>query len=579
VPWLGSESSDVEFSDAVKSLRLHWRLSLAIMLAAVVALGAFLLTRNTVRAPNRYKVSEDLLIPAIDSKGVRPQGVPPSLLQGQQQMALSSTTEKAALADAHLSAKNGVKFDFGINNSHDIATLSATAHDKKTAQKAVSGYLTAFGQARQRLVANAATGAQQQAAFAIVALENSLSKTQAAITRADPALLATLPRQPVAKGKDPTADLPPTTPSNVQTLVVQRNELLSQIQKQRETSATNNISSVIPSGYTTPLQTYAPVQVTPPPPPPYVPIAAFLGVGLLLAIAVPILRDRLDRSIRTPKAAAAALGATVLTSVPPVPRRYQHVLAPPGSAPELAYRALAATSIATDRLPEAIVVTSPTGKTQDVVAANFAAALAGLGMRVALVATEPRQSWFVNGQAVDDSPPDSENSVPEAHDGAASEDTLPASDLNVHALEDHEPTVVMDRPSANVPQAPSFGELLELAHEGRLNGSLSRGLVESHVQNLFVVGPGQPNGKAELDGLRPLLEALSSDVHVTVIAGPALLEDPDATIFAWTTRSVLWAIETGEVTEVEAKEAASRLSLAGVEAFGIAMVNVKSKGA
>ena len=49
-----------------------------------------------------------------------------------------------------------------------------------------------------------------------------------------------------------------------------------------------------------------------------------------------------------------------------------------------------------------IVVTSPTGKTQDVVAANFAAALAGLGMRVALVATDPRQSWFLNGQAAAD---------------------------------------------------------------------------------------------------------------------------------------------------------------------------------
>jgi Mrp family chromosome partitioning ATPase len=136
---------------------------------------------------------------------------------------------------------------------------------------------------------------------------------------------------------------------------------------------------------------------------------------------------------------------------------------------------------------------------------------------------------------------------------------------------------LVDRPRPSTDAPPSFSELLELAHQGRLNGSLTRGLVESHVQNLFVVGPGQTNGKAELDGLRPLLEALSSDVHVTVIAGPALLEDPDATIFAWTTRSVLWAIETGEVTEVEAKEAASRLTLAGVEAFGIAMVNVKSK--
>ena len=518
----------MEFSDAVRSLRLHWRLSVAIMLAAVVALAAFLLTRNTVRAPNRYRVSVDVLIPAIDSKGVRPAGVPPSLLQGQSAMALNPTTEGRALVDARIPAdrRGDVKFAFRINSGNDIVTLSATAPDSKTAAAAALGYVTAFTGARQHAVGNGASTAKQQALVAIVVLERALTRTEGQIRTADPALARTLPPTPVPAGTDPTATLPPNTPSNVQTLVVERNALLQQIQSQRESSATNAVGTLIPAGFTTTLEVYSPAQVTPPPPPPYIPIAAFLGVGLLLAIAVPILRDRLDRSIRTPKEAALALDATVLTSIPPVSRRLQHVLAPPGSAPEVAYRALAATSVATDRLPEAIVVTSPTGTTQDSVAANFAAALAGLGLRVALVATDPRQHWFLDGQANE--------------------------------------------------EQPSFGELLQLAHQGRLNGSLARGLVESRVQNLFVVGPGRPNGKAELDGLRPLLDALSTDVHVTVIAGPAFLEDPDATIFAWTTRSVLWAIETGEVTEAEAKEAASRLALAGVTTFGIAMVNVKS---
>ena len=78
------------------------------------------------------------------------------------------------------------------------------------------------------------------------------------------------------------------------------------------------------------------------------------------------------------------------------------------------------------------------------------------------------------------------------------------------------------------------------------------------------MAPGAQGQDVSLDGLGPLLEALSSSgVDVTVIAGPALLEDPNATILAWITRSVLWAFETGEVTEGEAKEAASRLALAG----------------
>jgi Mrp family chromosome partitioning ATPase len=165
---------------------------------------------------------------------------------------------------------------------------------------------------------------------------------------------------------------------------------------------------------------------------------------------------------------------------------------------------------------------------QDTVAANFAAALAGLGLRVALVATDARQAWF-----------------------------LEASDAAESGL--------------------SFPELLELADQGRLDGALPRGLVETRLDNLLVMPPGAEDREVSLDGLGPLLEALAtSGVDVTVIAGPALLLDPNATILAWITRSVLWTFETGEVTEAEAKEAASRLALAGAAPFGIAMVSGKT---
>jgi Mrp family chromosome partitioning ATPase len=218
----------------------------------------------------------------------------------------------------------------------------------------------------------------------------------------------------------------------------------------------------------------------------------------------------------------------VLTSIPAASRKAQRALVAPGTPWDGAYRALAATSIATDRLPRAIVVTSPTGNVQDTVAANFAAALAGLGLRVALIGTDPRQGWFLDT---------SEGSEP----GLA------------------------------------FPDLLEMAHQGRLDGSLPRGLVSTRLDNLLVMAPGAAGQDFSLDGLGPLLEALSSSgVDVTVIAGPALLEDPNATILAWITRSVLWAFETGEVTEGEAKEAASRLALAGAASFGVAMVNGKT---
>jgi Mrp family chromosome partitioning ATPase len=239
-----------------------------------------------------------------------------------------------------------------------------------------------------------------------------------------------------------------------------------------------------------------------------------------------VLLDRLDRSIRDERSASSALGAPVISRIPAVGRRAQASIASPGSARDAAYQALAATSIATDQLPRAIVVTSPTGEVQDSVAANFAVALAGLGLQVALVGTDDRQSWFVE----------------------------------------------------DAPTAPSLTlpDLLTLAHGGRLNGPVRDSLVPTHLDNLRVVAPGDTSPDLLLDGLPALLQALADGgVDVTVLAGPAFLEDPSATILAWSTRSVLWSIETGTVTTDEAHDAASRLALAGGSPFGVALVDGK----
>jgi len=175
------------------------------------------------------------------------------------------------------------------------------------------------------------------------------------------------------------------------------------------------------------------------------------------------------------------------------------------------------------------MVTSPVGTAHDWVAANFASALAALGLRVALVATTPRQAWFTNSG--DDAPPESATRL-----------TLP--------------------------------DLLARAQRGSLNGELTHDLVATDMANLVVVPPGGPDAlDGTLDGLPPLLAAFSqAEFDVTVVAGPALLDDPAATIVAWSTRHVLWAVELGGVTEADAREAASRLQLAGVDAFGVALV-------
>jgi len=103
---------------------------------------------------------------------------------------------------------------------------------------------------------------------------------------------------------------------------------------------------------------------------------------------------------------------------------------------------------------------------------------------------------------------------------------------------------------------------------------------DDRAPNLVVVPPSS-DAPAHLpvDGLPPLLQALGdSGIDVVVVSGPALLEDADATIVAWATRCVLWAIVDGEITSTEARAAAARLELAGVVPFGVVMVGNRSNG-
>ena len=94
-----------------------------------------------------------------------------------------------------------------------------------------------------------------------------------------------------------------------------------------------------------------------------------------------------------------------------------------------------------------------------------------------------------------------------------------------------------------------------------------------HVPNLYVIPPG-PETDVPLDGLPPLLDAFSRDgIDTVIIGGPAYLEDPNATIIAWSTRNMLWAVEMGHVHSRDAQLAADRLDIAGVTPFGIAVVN------
>src|SRR4051794_8696259 len=88
----GTRGTSMELADIVGSIARHWKVSVCILAASATLLAIFLVTRNEVLPETRYQSSVLVLIPAPDSKGVRPANVPPVLLQGQQSLAgLQST--------------------------------------------------------------------------------------------------------------------------------------------------------------------------------------------------------------------------------------------------------------------------------------------------------------------------------------------------------------------------------------------------------------------------------------------------------------------------------------------------------
>jgi Mrp family chromosome partitioning ATPase len=525
----------VQLADVITSFRRHWRAALASVLLVAIGLGLFLFLRDQTQPPDRWKASVELLVPARSEEGEIPQGVPPMLLQGQSTVALSTGVTRAALARAEVE-EDDAEFDFAINDRGDTYTLTAIAPAEDPARDLADSYVLAYLVQRRQTVAGGSSGESQAAESSLTTLQNRFNEVEAELRTIDPELLASLPDTAAPTGDDaeadaategdtPSIDLPASTPISTQKLVFERQELLGRIEEARRTYARGVSNALVPRPFATIVERVPPENVTPAAPTPLIPVGVAVGVAALLALGVPVLLDRVDQSIRDSHTAATALAAPLLSTIPaPLPSHLE-TLARPGSPGGHAYRTLATASVATDQLPRAIVVTAPTGRMQDTVAANFAAALADLGLRIVLVPTDERQSWYAD--------------APEG--------------------------------------APTLPDFLALAYTGRLNGEVPHQLQPTPVENLRILPHGDTEADALIDGLPPLLRAFADNgVDVTVIAAPSILEDPAATILAWSTRSVLWVIETGEVTQQQANEAAAKLELAGASPFGVAVVDGKA---
>jgi hypothetical protein len=519
----------------------------AIGLLTCVAVGIFVFGRKHHTEPVRYRSTASIRIapqPAKDKSNnsnkksnTSTTQAPNIALSGPQKFALGKSVIAQTLTRSRLPKKSsGVAFSAKLNTTQDVLSLIVTAPSKFAAQTAAHNWGAVFGRARRVEAQKQIKLNKRRLTQRVSQLHNELLKVDAQLVKLMPIVYHGILRYNKPNGNQFTDGTtgPPPVPEQGSThalnLANERVQLLSTLADTGQKQAALQISHVTASTQAlvigqTPATRVSQTRAT------TLPALGGLFGGLLFALGAALLVDRADRTIRDPEEAALTFSAPVLSIIPADGEDFA-VIAEPNSLAAEAYRGLAAMSIATDRLPKAIMVSTPTGDAHAQVAANFAAALSRLGLKVALMATSTDQDWYLDSFS--------------------------------------SPSGMMRLP-----------ELLDRAQSGTLTPGLPQQLpMTDSAPNLVVVPPAEsPMLHLPIDGLPALLQALSDGgVDVTVISGPPLLEEADATIGAWATRNVLWAIIPGEVTRAEARAAAARMELAGVAPFGVVMVEPQTLG-
>ncbi|MDP9333568.1 MAG: hypothetical protein M3Q30_09705 [Actinomycetota bacterium] len=538
----------------------------------------FVFTRERDKPPVRYRAVVTVQIAASSStpkqgagKKVTTTAAPVITTSGVGRLATSAPVRASALRGAQVAPTIGtIGFRANVLSGDQYITLRVIAPTRVLASTVATSWGKAFAVARRQTAQNNILAQQRQLHKQAVLLHEELLAVDLKLAKLLPGIYGGVfridrgfgtsasnkPPSSSSSGASDVPKVPDGASTYVLNLALERPQLIQQITDVGTKTAELTLTNVTPDAFARVLS-QTPAQLAVKGRPIRVPAAAGLLGGLALGLGAAVAVDRRDRRIRDPRAAATAFGAPVLSLVPWTSHSDYVILSDPLSNVAEAYRGLAATSIATDRLPKAIMVSTPHGDAHEDVAANYAAALSRFGLKVALIATGPDQAWYAerfdgvhHGAAADSS--DDDSSAEGATDGASSN----------HA-------------------GSTFPELLVAAHAGTLNGHLFDQLAsDDRAPNLVVVPPAdEAPTHLPVDGLPPLLEALAdAGIDITVVSGPALLEDADATIVAWATRCVLWVIVEGEITSTEARAAAARLELAGVVPFGVVMVGHRSNG-
>ena len=398
-----------------------------------------------------------------------------------------------------------------LNDSADTISLTVVGTDGDAINKLIGNYVQAYAEARRAMSAQTSSRPNRARRSSSATLQSRRSAGESQLRQkletVPPVVLDPQLSQPDASGASRQSQqqqqqqvvpiIPPGADADTTQMLFERNALANRITAIQLAVADAAVNSNVPNSYAETLDQSGAARIPGKTSSPVIPAAVIILAGLAIGLGAAVLVDRRDHTVRSVRVASSTLSAPLLATTPP-PRRGApefSLLERPDSARSDAFRKLAATCVATDQLPQAIMVSTPEGDTHDYVAANFAAALADLGLRVALVATSPSQSWYLE-----------QFTVPVEGEG-------------------------------------DLARLLELADEGAFNGQATRHLAWTDLSENLVVVPPSPEGVLDvpLDALPPFLEALQrSGIDVTVIAGPPLLEDANATIVAWETRSVMW---------------------------------------
>lgn len=513
-------------TDILGAVRRHWLIVAGVVLITVLVVGAYVAVESRTSEPTRYRTEVTLAIPSLHPDAPETEeSVPSAVIRNQTSVPGATAVRQAAIESAGLPPDvEDVSFETSLNETETTMTLGVTTRNRTLSELVADEYANAVVERRREIVVEYNQARNERILASIERLRGRALEVEAE--------LGALGFQPTTPQSDQTQGDPQPIldqPTNVALLNYEREALFREIAGLQRQAGELAVVATSPNAYAerVAIRTH---RIGASSRSPLIPLALLLA-GLAAAVGAAVLADRLDHTIRTSRIAQRAFGARVLSTIPSKHRRRDiGVLRGERSDLNDAYRTLAATSIATDQLPKAIMVAAPRGHAHDELAANYAAALAGLGLTVALVATSSRQQWYA----------------------------------------DH-----FEGPG----NAPTVSDLLSQAHRGELLGDLTTHLPFAPSRpELVLVPPGEDTGlDLPLDGLPPLLDALSgAGVDVTVIAGPPLLDDPDATLIAWSTGSVLWACQLGDCVTDDAALGATRLELTNVDAFGVTTLGAET---